>query len=59
MKKKIRLAIINVNIEYEIPDNCKTDQEIAEFVENVELPKEYVEGSFEFVKVITAYYGKD
>lgn len=46
-----RLAIVNVNLEFEIPENVKTDREIQKFVENVELPDEYVTGSIEFVKV--------
>ena len=46
-----KLAIVNVNLQFEILENCKTDQDILEFVENVELPKEYIEDSFEFVKV--------
>jgi len=48
MKK--RIGIVNVNLEYEIPTNYKgTDKE---FLENVELPKEYVTDSFEIVKVV-------
>lgn len=50
MKEK-RVVIVNVNLEYELPDNVKTEEEIRNFYENVELPKEYVEDSFEFVKV--------
>ena len=48
MKK--RIGIVNVNLKYEIPTNYKgTDKE---FLENVELPKEYVTDSFEIVKVV-------
>ena len=48
MKK--RIGIVNVNLEYEIPANYKgTDKE---FLENVELPKEYAEDSFDIVKVV-------
>ena len=47
MKK--RFGIVNVNLEYEIPKG----QKVKDFLFNVELPKEYVEDSFEFVKVIT------
>lgn len=52
-KTEKRYAIININIEYELPENVRTDEQIQDFVENVEVPKEYVEGSFEFVKVVT------
>jgi hypothetical protein len=45
-----RIAIVNVNLEYEIPKNVK-DDDVETYMENVELPKEYVEGSYEFVKV--------
>ena len=48
MKK--RIGIVNVNLEYEIPaDYDGTDEE---FLENVELPKEYVTDSFDIVKVV-------
>jgi hypothetical protein len=47
-----RWAVVNVNLQYEIPDGKKTDEEIKEFVENVELPENYIEDSFEFVKVV-------
>ena len=49
--KDRRLGIVNVNLEYEIPANYKGTDE--EFLENVELPKEYVSNSFEIVKVVT------
>ena len=48
-----RYAIININVQYELPENVRTDEQIQDFVENVEVPKEYVEDSFEFVKVVT------
>lgn len=48
----VRYAIVNVNLQYEIPDNCKTEEEIQEFTENIELPKEYVEDSFELEKIV-------
>ncbi len=48
MEKKI--GIVNVNLEYVIPADYKGTDE--EFLENVELPKEYVSDSFEIVKVI-------
>lgn len=49
MKKK-RFAIVNVNLEFEIPKNVK-DDDVEDYLANVELPKEYVEDSFEFVKL--------
>ena len=49
MKK--RIGIVNVNLEYEIPADYKGTDE--EFLQNVELPKEYLEDSFEIVKVVT------
>lgn len=45
-----KIGIINVNLEYEIPEDYKGTDE--EFLENVELPSEYVSGSFEIVKII-------
>lgn len=46
--KKIRIGIINVNLQYEIPEG--EDAEV--YLANVELPPEYVEESFEIVKII-------
>jgi len=40
-------GIVNVNLEYEIPKG----KDVEEYLQNVELPKEYVCGSFEFVKI--------
>jgi len=59
MKKSKFNVIVNVNLEYKVEAN--TEQEAIEFVENVELPKEYVEDSFDIVKVIdeTAEENKD
>jgi len=42
------IGIINVNLEYEIPEGIDPET----YLENVELPKEYVSGSFEIVKII-------
>lgn len=48
-KKAIkRVGIIKVNLKYEIPDG----EDATEFLENVELPGEYVEDSFEIVKIV-------
>jgi hypothetical protein len=44
----MKIGIVNVNLQYEIPDN----EDPQEFLENVELPKEYVCDSFEIVKII-------
>jgi hypothetical protein len=52
MKKKKavrRIGIVNVNLQYVIPEEEKDAQE---FLENIELPSEYVEDSFEIVKII-------
>ena len=46
MKK--RIGIVNVNLQYEIPEGENPEV----FLENVELPKEYVEDSFEIVKIV-------
>lgn len=43
-----RIGIVNVNLEYEIPEG----QDAEEFLSNVELPKEYLEDSFEIVKIM-------
>ena len=44
-------VIVNVNLEYDFP-NIKTESEAEIAVQNIELPKEYVEDSFEIVKFI-------
>ena len=55
MVKKIeekigKIVIANINIE--IPTDAKTHDEAIMEAENYELPPEYVEDSFEIVKVI-------
>ncbi len=45
-----KIGIINVNIQYEIPKKYWGNPEL--YLENVELPKEYVEDSYHFVKVV-------
>jgi len=50
-KMSSKVAIINVNLEYEFSKDT-TEEEIKTFLHNVELPKEYVEDSFEFVKIL-------
>ena len=47
----MKIAIINVNLEYSFSDNM-SEQEIKDELENVELPSEYVCDSYEFVKII-------
>lgn len=46
----MKIGIVNVNLQYQFPDSM-SDDEIQEQLCNVELPKEYVEDSFEFVKI--------
>ena len=43
-----RLGIVNVNLQYEIPRGYDAEK----YLQNVVLPKEYVEDSYEFVKVV-------
>lgn len=47
----MKIAIVNINLEYKFDDNV-SDEEIQEYIENVELPNEYVEDSFELVKIM-------
>jgi hypothetical protein len=42
------IGIVNVNLQYTIPEGENPE----EFLQNVELPKEYVCDSFEIVKII-------
>jgi hypothetical protein len=44
----MKIGIVNVNLQYEIPDNENPE----DFLSNIELPKEYVEDGFEIVKII-------
>ena len=46
----MKKVIVNINIE--IPTKAKTEEEAITEAENYELPGEYVEDSFEIVKVI-------
>ena len=45
-----KIGIVKVNLQYVIPDNYEGTPE--EYLENVELPSEYVEDSFEIVKIV-------
>ena len=47
----MKTAIVNVNLEYNFNDSA-SDKEIIEKLHNIELPREYVEDSFELVKII-------
>ena len=42
-----RIGYVSVWLKYDIPEN----EDPKEYLANVELPKEYVEDTFEFVKV--------
>lgn len=46
----MRKAICNINIAIPIPDKA-TKAQVMKIIENYELPKEYVEDSFEFVVI--------
>ena len=46
----MKQAIVKVRLKYDFPDDT-TLEEIIEKVENVELPKEYDEDSFEWFGV--------
>jgi len=49
--KLVKTAIIKVQLEYPFPIRY-TDEQIIKIMENVELPEEYVEDSYEFIKII-------
>jgi len=46
----MKTVIVNVNLEYAF--DVTTDEEAELQVRNIELPAEYVEDSFELVKVL-------
>jgi hypothetical protein len=48
----MKKVIVNVNLEIVCPKKIITDEEATEFAENYELPSEYVEDSFEIVKIL-------
>lgn len=54
-KKNKYSCIINVNLEYIV--EAKNEDEAENLMQEVELPKEYLEDSFEIVKV--GKIGKD
>lgn len=47
----MRYAICNINIQIPVPDEA-TEEEVEDIVMNYELPHEYVENSFVFVKTV-------
>ena len=56
MKKKNKYSVIvNVNLEFIV--KAKNAEEAEDLMQEVELPKEYLEDSFEIVK--TGKIGKD
>ena len=46
-----KIAIININLEYKFSKDT-TEEKIKKFLHNVELPENYIDESFEFVKII-------
>ena len=46
-----KVAIVNINLEYEFSKDT-TEEEIKKFLYNVKLPENYIEDSFEFVKIL-------
>ncbi len=48
----IRIGIVNVNLQYNIPKAVLEGME-HKYLQNIELPPEYVEDSFEVVKIIS------
>jgi len=46
----MKTVIVNVNLEYAF--NVATDKEAEEQAQEIELPGEYVCGSFEIIKVL-------
>jgi len=46
-----RKIIVNVNLEYDLPEKVKTQEHLDEFLFEVDLPDNYVEGSIDMVKI--------
>lgn len=44
-------VIVNINLEIPVPDDC-TDDEAQMIAADTELPHNYVEDSYEFVKIV-------
>lgn len=55
---KIKYITINVNLEYRLPNDCMTEEQAIEWVEDIELPGAYQEASFDFVRVTEKSYGE-
>ena len=52
MKSKIcKVATIQIKLEY-VFDKNKTDEEINNIIENIELPEEYKEDSYKLISII-------
>ena len=49
--KFVKTAIIKVELEYPFPSRY-TDNKIKELMENIELPENYKEDSYKFIKII-------
>jgi len=47
-----RKVIVSVNLEFDIPDDIITEEETNDYICDVDLPDNYVEDSFEIVKVM-------
>lgn len=43
-----KIGIVSINLQYKIPNGVNE----LDFLENVDLPKEYIVDSFEIVKII-------
>ena len=48
--KLVKTAIIKVELEYPFPSRY-TDNKIKEWMENIELPENYKEYSYKFIKI--------
>lgn len=49
--KLVKTAIIKVELEYQFPSRY-TDKQIKKLMENIELPENYKEDSYKFIKII-------
>lgn len=48
----MRYAIVNLDLKVKIPKKYKTEEQIQEYIENIKLPHNYKEDSFEFCSVV-------
>lgn len=44
--------MINVNLQFDLPDKIRNESELEEFLAEVELPENYVEDSAEYVTTL-------